>query len=300
MLRHGHGPRGLNANSPKFLKAWFGFRRISTAMGIYVACSGIGIAGCMASVAIFGSMFNTFVFNAVFVGIAAVVWIAFARMPKAISADKEEFSAAGVKACLTNKHLMVTSLAMMLFMAAMITYASQGAAGFEFLGLDPVTAAGWASIMALFGIPCNFIWTWLADRIGKIKVVLVPVTIIGIVCFTLAWYIGGGFPTLALVCAGEFFGFAACAFIKGCVGKIPSIPRKFMGTAGGIQTFFQNLAAYILPGFVFAPLSGGNYVMMFYIVSIVMVLGVLVVAFLMPEFGAKGKLAQENADKLDA
>lgn len=73
-----------------------------------------------------------------------------------------------------------------------------------------------------------------------------------------------------------------------------------MGTAGGIQTFFQNLGAYIIPSFILAPLSGGNYVTMFLMVSVVMGLGVLVGAFMMPELGAKGKLAQENAGSLDA
>lgn len=295
----GMGLAGMNSNSPKFLKAWFGFRRVTTAMGVYVGCAGIGVAACMGTIGIWGSMFNTYVFNAVLVAIAAVVWFIFGRTPKAVETDAEEFSVAAVKACVTNKHLMVTALAMVLFMSVQVTYQAQAAAAFQFIGVDVVTAASWSGLASLIGIPGNFLWTYVADRVGRIKAVLVPVATIGVICFTAAWSIGAGPTVLLLICVGYFFGFASCAFIKGCVGKIPTIKREYMGTAGGIQTFFQNLGAYLIPSFVFAPLSGGNYVTMFYIVSATMAIGI-VVAILMPEFGAKGKLAEEHAGQLDA
>ena len=40
----GFGLAGLNANSAKFLRAWFGFKQLTTAMGIYVAGAGVGVA----------------------------------------------------------------------------------------------------------------------------------------------------------------------------------------------------------------------------------------------------------------
>lgn len=296
----GMGLAGMNANSPKFLKAWFGFRRVTTAMGIYVGCAGIGVAGCMASIAFLGSMYNVYVFNAVLVGIATVVWFAFGRTPKAISTGKEEFSVASVKACITNKHLMITALAMILFMSVQVTYQAQAAAAFQYINIDPVTAASWSSIASLVGIPANFLWTWIGDKIGRIKAVLVPIAIIGLICFTSAWIIHAGTVVIFFICGGYFFAFAGCGFIKSCVGKIPSIKREYMGTAGGIQTFFQNLGAYVLPSFILAPLSGGNYIVMFFMVSGILLLGILTVAFLLPELGAKGKLAQEHADELNA
>ena len=296
----GMGLAGMNSNSPKFLKSWFGFRRVTTAMGIYVGCAGIGVAVCMGTIGIFGTMFNTYVFNAVLVAIATVIWFIFGRTPKAVQMDSEEFSVAAVKACLTNKVLMITALAMVLFMSVQVTYQAQAATAFQYIGVDPVTAASWSSLASLVGIPGNFIWTWVADKVGRIKAVLIPVATVGMLCFTAAWMAGEGPAMLLLICCGYFFGFASCAFMKSCVGKIPTIKREYMGTAGGIQTFFQNLGAYLIPGFILAPLSGGNYVLMFYMVSGIMLLGILVVAFLLPELGAKGKLAQEHADVLDS
>lgn len=296
----GMGLAGMNANSPKFLKAWFGYRRVTTAMGIYVGCAGIGVAACMGTVGIWGSMQNTYVFDAVLCVIACVVWFVFGRVPKGAETEKDEFSAAAVKSCVTNKHLMITALAMVLFMSVQVAYQAQAATAFEYIGIDAVTAAGWSGIASLVGIPGNFVWTAVADKVGRIKAVLVPIAIVGVICFTAAWLIPASPAVLVLICIGYFFGFAGCGFIKGCVGKIPTIRREYMGTAGGVQTFFQNLGAYLIPSFVFAPLSGGNYVTMFLIVSVTMALGIVVVLCLMPEFGAKGKLAQENKAVLDA
>lgn len=297
----GFGLAGLNANSAKYLKAWFGFRRVSTAMGAYVGFSGIGVSVCMAAIGFFpeNTMHDVFVFDAILVAIAVVVWLAFGRMPKSIAADTDNFSAASVKACLTNKHLMITSLAMVLIMCVTVAYAAQSVAGYIYIGADPVTAANWSALIGLFGIPCNFIWPWIADKIGSIKKVFVPISIISVILFTVAWLTGNTPYFVPLVCTAYLFGFGGAAFIKGCVGKIPSIKREHMGTAGGIQTFFQNLGAYIIPSFILAPLCGGNYVIMFIMVSVIFALGIIVVAFMMPEFGAKGKLAQENKDKLD-
>ena len=60
------------------------------------------------------------------------------------------------------------------------------------------------------------------------------------------------------------------------------------------------LGAYIIPSFVLAPLCGGDYILMFYMVSGLLLLALLVTAFLLLELGAKGKLAKEHADELNA
>ena len=295
----GMGLAGMNSNSPKFLKAWFGFRRVSTAMGIYVGCAGIGVAFCMGTIAIWGSMQNTYICNAALIAVATLVWFLFGRTPKAVATEGEEFSAAAVKACITNKHLIITSIIMILFMSVQVTYQAQAATAFQYIGIDAVTAASWSGLASLVGIIGNFLWPALADRVGRIKAVMIPVVTIGCICFFAAWFVDVGPMVLVLICVGYVFGFCGCAFIKGCVGKIPSIKREYMGTAGGIQTFFQNLGAYLIPSFVFAPLSGGNYVTMFLIVGGTLALGIVISVF-MPEFGAKGKLAQQYADQLDA
>lgn len=295
----GMGLAGMNANSPKYLRAWFGFRRVTTAMGIYVGCAGIGVAACMASVNILPKMADSFTLDAVLIAIAMVVWLLFGRTPKNVKIIDEGFSVAAAKSCLTNKHLMITALAMVLFMSVQVTYQAQFATAAQYIGVDPVTAASWSSVASLVGIPGNFIWTAVSDKVGRIKAVLIPIAIVGLLCFTSAWIIGEANPIiLVLTCGGYFFGFAGCGFIKSCVGRIPSIRPEHMGTAGGIQTFFQNLGAFVIPSFVLAPLCSGNYVLMFYLVSVLLFLGILVVAFLLPELGAKGKLAQENMDKL--
>ncbi len=295
----GLGLAGMNANSVKFLRAWFGIRQVTTAMTLYVSGAGIGVTACMALASVIQDVNQMFVVTGIIYLVATVVWFAFARMPKNAVFEKDEYSMKAVKSVLGNKLLLAVSLAMVLSMCASAAYSGNVPSGLIGKGLDPVTAAVWASFINLVGMPSNWIMGPLADKIGRIKPVLCIGVFVGNALLIAGWAMPLSGATLPLIIIGCFVSWGNVALIKGCVGLIPSIKPEYMGTAGGIQTFFQNLAAFIIPSFIITPLCGGNMVMFFVCLSVCVIAGG-VVMLVTPELGAKGKIHQQLADQGDS
>lgn len=282
----GFGLAGLNANSVKFLRPWFKIERLTTAMGIYVCGAGVGSTLGLMTVGMFESMQAAFIGASVFIAVSVVIWFAFARIPRDASMLKDDYSAAAVKECLTNRPLMLTSLAMVFAMCIQVPFMSFTAAGFISKGIDPAQAAQWASLCNMVGIPSNFIWCYVADRVGRIKPVLTACVLLSAILIAVGWTLSMDMTTLVIIIIGCFLGFASAALIKSCVGLIPTIKPDRMGTAGGIQTFFQNLGAFIIPSFIMAPIAAGNYTVLFYLVAVCAALCV-VTFFFVPELGSK-------------
>lgn len=289
----GIGLAGMNANSVKFLRAWFGARQLTTAMTLYVSGAGIGVTVAMAAAANVPTPSFAFAGASVVFAVACLIWFLFARMPKNVEVMKDEYSAAAVKSVLSNKTLLLVSLAMVFSMTASASYAGNVPIAMQAKGLDVVTAAAWASLINLAGMPSNWICGPIADAIKRIKPVMAVMAFAGSAILIIAWLAPVGGYTLPLFLLGAFVTWGNVALIKGSVGLIPNIKPEYMGTAGGIQTFFQNLAAFIIPSFVITPLCGGNMVMFFVYCGVSIILAG-VVMMIAPELGAKGRIHQDK------
>lgn len=290
----GIGLAGMNANSVKFLRAWFGQRQMATAMALYVSGAGIGVSIAMAAAANIPTPDQAYIGAAVVFAVACVIWFALARMPKGVAVMKDEYTIASVKTCLSNKILLGVSLAMMLSMCASAAYAGNVPIGLQAKGLDGMTAALWASMVNICGIPSNWLAGPIADKVKRIKPVIGVMIFLGNALLLWAWIAPLGDLTLPLLIVGCVVSWGNIALIKGCVGLIPTIPPQYMGTAGGIQTFFQNLAAFVIPSFIITPLCGGDMVLFFVMLSVSVILSG-VVMMIVPELGLKGKIHQEYA-----
>ncbi|HJI99572.1 MAG TPA: MFS transporter [Coriobacteriaceae bacterium] len=289
----GIGLAGMNANSVKFLGAWFGKRQVTTAMTLYVSGAGVGVSIMMALASGCPEIGPMFTGTAAVFVVACVIWFALARMPKNAVVIKDEYSAKAVKSVLSNKILLLVSLAMVLSMASSASYAGNVPIGLQSKGLDPAMAAAWASMISLAGIPSNWIVGPIADALKRIKPVFAITVFVGNALLIAGWLLPLGDATLPLIISGCLLSWGNIALIKGCVGLIPTIKPEYMGTAGGIQTFFQNLAAFLIPSFVFTPLSGGNMAFFFVLCSISVILAG-VVMMITPELGLKGKIHQNS------
>lgn len=290
----GMGLAGMNANSVKFLRAWFG-DKVTTGMTLYVSGAGIGVTGLMAyASANIGDMRATWVCSAIILVVATVLWFVLARMPKDAEVMKDSYSVTAVKACFFNKTLLLVSLVMVLSMTSSASYSGNIPAGLAAKGVDPATAAAWASLINLAGMPSNWICGPIADKLQRMKPVFAFMAFVGAGLLMLSWWLPVGDYTLPMMLVGALIVWGNIGIVKGCVGMIPTIKPEHMGTAGGIQTFFQNLSAFILPSFVITPLAGGNMVVFFELLGVCVLLAGAVFTFCVPELGLKGKIWQEH------
>lgn len=295
----GTGLAGMNANSVKFLQPWFK-HTMSTGMTLYVSGAGIGVVSLMYFAGAFFPTDPTAMFAATSIvfAVACVIWFAFARMPKGYVAIKDDYSVKAVKTVCTNKILILVSIAMVLTMASSASYAGNVPVVFIGKGVDPADAAIWASVLNIVGMPSNWIAGPLADKIKRIKPVIITMAVAGSIFLIIGWMLPLGAYTLPLIMLGAFIQWGNIGLVKGSVGLIPTLPKQFLGTAGGIQTFFQNLGAYLIPSFLFTPLSlgadGSSVTEIFFVLCAVFVIASAVVFLFVPELGLKGKLMQEK------
>lgn len=294
----GIGLAGLNSNSVKFLRAWFGTRQLTTAMTLYVSGAGIGVTAAMGIAAEVPSVHTAFVGASAAFAVACVVWFALARMPRGAAVERDDYSLAAVRAVLKNRTLLLVSAAMVFSMASMAAYSGNVPMGLAGKGLDPATAAAWASLINLFGMPSNWIAGPIADKLRRIKPVMAVSAFGGSALLITAWSLPVGPWSLPLFLAGAIVVWGNVALIKGSVGMIPDIEPRYLGTAGGIQTFFQNLAAFVIPSFVFVPLSGGSMPAYFVLcgVSVIIAGAIMMVA---PELGLAGKVHRARDSRAD-
>lgn len=293
----GIGLAGMNANSVKFLGAWFK-DKITTGMTLYVSGAGIGVTLVMTYASSYiDDIQSTWILTAVVLAIATVLWFVLARMPKNAAVMKDSYSISSVKACFTNKTLMLVSLVMVLSMAASAAYAGNVPAGLAEKGVDPATAAAWAGFVNLAGIPSNWICGPIADKLQRMKPVFGFMAFVGTGLLMIAWWLPAADYTMPLMVLGAFIVWGNIGIIKGSVGMIPSIKKEYLGTAGGIQTFFQNLSAFLIPSFVITPLSGGSMVMFFELLGVCVLLAGVIFCFFTPELGLKGKIHREALEQ---
>ncbi|MDR1713269.1 MAG: MFS transporter [Coriobacteriales bacterium] len=294
----GTGLAGMNANSVKFLQPWFK-HTMSTGMTLYVSGAGIGVVGLMF---VAGTFFPTdqvmmYIVAAAIFAVACVVWFAFARMPKDYVAIKDDYSLAAVKTVCTNKILILVSIAMVLTMASSASYAGNVPVVFIGKGVDPADAAVWASILNIVGMPSNWLAGPIADKLQRIKPVFIFMAVVGSAIVIVGWVLPLGAYTLPILMVGAFISWGNIGLVKGSVGLIPTLPKQYLGTAGGIQTFFQNLGAYLIPSYLFTPLSvgadGSTVTEMFFVLCGVFVILSAVVFAFVPELGLKGKIHQQ-------
>ena len=80
----GFGLAGLNANSIKFLAAWFGVK-VGTPMGIYIACAALGTIGAIQSLQFIPTTVGAWYLLAGVIIVATIVWFLVARLPEGIT-----------------------------------------------------------------------------------------------------------------------------------------------------------------------------------------------------------------------
>ncbi|MDR1713369.1 MAG: MFS transporter [Coriobacteriales bacterium] len=292
----GTGLAGMNANSVKFLQPWFK-HKMSTGMTLYISGAGIGVSSATFLAAVLpDSIVLAFQIAVGVFAVCCVIWFALARMPKDFVAVKDDYSLKAIKTVCTNKLLILVSIAMVLSMASSASYAGAVPVAFIGKGLEPSQAALWATFISLAGLVSNWFTGPIADAVKRIKPVMAAGCIFASALLIFGWAAPLGGYTLPIILIGCFIGWGNIGLIKGSVGLIPTLPKQYLGTAGGIQTFFQNLSAYFVPSFILTPLSGGGANPTFFVLCAVCVILSGVVFMFVPELGIKSRLRAQVAE----
>ena len=246
----GFGLAGLNANSIKFLAAWYGVK-VGTPMGIYVACAALGTITAIQSLQFIPDTVGAWYLLAGIIIIATIAWFLIARLPK------------GVKVQVDNQHVRdfievgkcpwvwVAAIAMALAMGANTIFSAQMVACMiDGKGMTELFANNMLTLNSIgMMISCVF-FPGIIER-AKDKQLAV-ILLFGIFALAIC-VIGWAFPDDLVGCTIlGLAGFAVGGIVPPCKALMAQLRYNVenpgtMGAAGGIQCFVQNLGGWGIP-----------------------------------------------------
>lgn len=275
----------LNANSAKLFRLWFPGKMMSLAMGVYVAGATVGSAGALAFGPLFPSISSGMIFIAVLMVVTTILWILLAKTHPDGESSTEESVMKHLGAVLKSKNLWVASLIMFLVLGAAVTENSFMSVGFNVgNGVDPIKAALLASMTNIAVSIGGIIVPTVVGRLGKMKAFIIPTTFIMAALVLAGWFVNFGALTYVIFFIQGILMGGVIPLTKTIPALLPDIKLEQTGAAGGIQSAFQNLGAFIVPSYIIAPLAGDNYTYIFIGAAIIMVV-IGLATFLLPETG---------------
>ncbi len=277
----------LNANSAKIIARWFHPKQMGLIMSIYVALSTVGAVVALSSTPILmaGGMDirGIFIIGLVTVIIAVIVWVILAReKPEGYPEETEVKSAAGyIKDVIGHKHLWLNSIAMFLMMGAFISCSTYMVVGtVTYKGLTEIQAGAFSSISAIVAVPLMIIVPAIITKTGKIKGGTCLILAVGAILVSLAWSRPNfTVPVMAVMIIGISLIGNGIPLMKQFPAYLPGIPQDSIGTAGGLQSTFQNLGAFLVPSYILGAIVGANIYIIFFGITIVVLIAALIMLF---------------------
>lgn len=286
-----------NANASKYLGMWFPKEQIGMAIGSLYVCNMLGISIGLATSALFPSVQSAF-WTAAFIMLgSALLWLIFAKNKPAGAPDLPVMPVLKyIKVAAKSKVIWMAGATAGLYMAGSVAFSTFLPTALNAVkGADPVTAGAMASALTLGNTIGSLLGPVLVDRIGLIKPVVMPLTIIG----TLVLYFGWMTPVGTIM--------SICLFIGGLLtgGSLPialSFPMRlkeigpaYAGSAGGIISMTQMAGAFFIPTFILAPIAGTNYGFIF-LASVLLIFSVALVYIFIPEVGLKAQAGRRHSN----
>lgn len=285
----GFGLAGLNANSVKFLGAWFGVK-VGTPMGIYVACAAIGTIAAIQSLQFIPTTVGTWFMLAAVIIVATIVWFIIARIPEGVKVQQDNLHVKDFIRVGKNPWVWVAAIAMAFAMGANTVLAAQMAATMiQAKGVDEVFANNMLTVNSItMMLSCIFVPGLIQRAKNKQLAVVLGFGVLGLLICITGWF----FPDATIGCL--ILGCSGLA-VGGIVPPCKSIMAQLrfnienagtMGAAGGIQCFVQNLGGWGIPILigmcVFTTSNGVDYAPMWIVTGVVFLLATLLM-FIIPK-----------------
>lgn len=283
----------LNANSAKLLRLWFPGRLMGFAMGVYVAGATIGSAVAIGIGPSVPSIQTGFWAVAALMAFVTILWVLFAKRHPDGEGSVAEPVIAHLGAVLKCRNLWIASVLMFFILGLSLVENSFMSVGLNLgKGVEANEAALLTSLTNVSVSLGGFFLPVLAARIGRMRPCLM-----GTAIAAGALVLAGWFLPFSLVSYGIFFvqGVMMGGLIplaKTLPALLPDIKPEHMGAAGGVQSMFQNLGAFVVPSYLVTPLAvalapsfGDNEYTVIFIGAACICVIIAFVAMFLPETG---------------
>lgn len=264
----GVGMTALTANNAKTLGLWFG-KCTDWAMGLYYACSCLGISASQATAGMFGSIAMSYIASDVVLAAIVVLWIAFDRnMPPGELPPENAGSTPAFSRVVRNRNVWLIALAAGLMLSATTGYAGILPQALELdRGMDTISAGQMSSLLTLASMFACLLTPVFCARFGKVKTYLLAMGVLGAVVMFANWFVPGADAAfLAVLLLNGFVTSLLGPILQALPILLPGIGARFAGSAGGIIAETSLLLSFFLPIAVSA-LAGADYSLNFALFS---------------------------------
>lgn len=288
----------LTANISKLIGTWFPGKHMGVGMGIYSSATGSGMAVALAVSALFPTLRMAYMISGVMMLVAWILWVVLIREIKPTGARNTPMLPAVhyLKHAAKNKNVWLMGLALMFFMACNVTLPGFLPTALSVAkGLSPVDAGLMASVLMIATIVGAIFGPLIAGRLGKFKPYLVITSLMGSISIYIVWSTPLGLINwIFLIISGLMLGTITPIMLS-FPFLIPEIGPVYAGSAGGIVSSIMVIGGFVFPSFIFAPLAGSNFTLLFGLCSISLILLAFITLFI-SEVGdkARNKSTEEN------
>lgn len=280
----GFAPAAMNANIMRLFGAWFE-DKVSVAIGVYYACSGLGAMAALYTSAVLPSTRTAFLVSAVALLVCvALWWLLVANAPECAQTHDEARDAApsdsltdgemSAIACFLkaakSKGMWLVAFATSVGLAAKTAYLSfmpQALAQ----SMPPAMANGLAMAVTLGGIAGCLFGPMLCMRSGHPKrlLVLCSAATSLLMCFTAVTL---STPSAAVLFAVGALSSMTAPLVEAVPCRLPEL-RGVVGSAGGIIGSASLVATYAIP-LIIVSLVGSNYTIQMIAVAVCFALSI--------------------------
>jgi NNP family nitrate/nitrite transporter-like MFS transporter len=285
---------GSNANAAKLLVMWFPKKQIPLAMGIFVGTSTLGaiiaLSSTPALIAAGVSIRGIFVCGACACAIGTLLWIIFAKSkPKGARALHSASVLEHMPLVLKTKSLWISGFTLFFIMGSAMASSVFFVVCLQTVKhASPAQTAFLSSLSAALCLTCTIIVPPLIGKTGYIKRGIILVAIITAVTITAGWILPFSGLSMTILMVGFGIISTGIPMLLQFPSLIKSVPKSALGSGGGMLSTMQSLGAFVVPTFILGPLAKGNYSIMMYGTSALMIVAAVLCLFL-PEVGSKGK-----------
>jgi len=283
------------SNLPKLVGIWFPPSEAGLASGIFSSGLNIGVALGLLTGPLFGGWKQAFSSVGILLLIAAVLWTLLARdAPKGVQIQMPPVLT-GVKRGLGSMNVWLIALGQFLFMGAFVGFSGNFPVALENVhGVTPKAAGAISSLLTWGLVIGNFFLPILSDRTGLRKPFLHIETAVSAVCIFFAWYFSPGAAAWILIFIGGVAFGGIQPILYTILVELPDIGPECMGGASGVVVTLLNAGGFFVPLLAISPLLAAGTISAYttgFLVTAVILSGIILLTIFMPETGAKGKRA---------